>query len=461
MAADARSQAFFLLNKLQRRKHTLDYYLEELDRKAVLTDKRERAFFNALVFGVLRRRARLDYVLKAFSSKPLADLDTEVLNLLRLALYQMMFMDKIPESAAVNTAVELAKKYKPKASGFVNAVLRKSAAGFSTVELPDEHQNMVQYLSVKHALPQWLAARWLKRFGRDDLERIATGLNELPPLTLRVNTLKTDTDTFAAQLNTLVEKTAKGHYSPTALNLMKPNCPVPELPGYADGLFIVQDEAAQLTAALADPQPDDSILDTCAGIGGKTLGMSITAQNRVHILATDMTAAKLNRIKEECARLGLNPPEIKTVDWLRPLSEIEAALADARGLSPLFDKVLVDTPCSGLGVLRRNPDTKWSVRENDLKDLARRQLAILQKAASFVKPGGILIYTVCSTEPEETVGIQEKFLENNHGFIVDNETGALPDNFTAAARLKSGGFCTYPACNVMDGFFMIRLQRQN
>lgn len=461
MTANARSQAFFLLNKLQQRKHTLDYYLEELDRKAVITDKRERALFNALVFGILRQRARLDYVLKQFSSKPLADLDTEVLNLLRLALFQMMFMDKIPESAAVNTAVEIAKKYKPKASGFVNAVLRKSAAGHSLVKLPDECQNIIQYLSVKHALPQWLTARWLKRFGRENLERLATDINMLPPLSLRVNTLKTNLNALQQQLAAMAEKIETGEYCPATLNLLKTNRPVPELPGYNEGFFIVQDQAAQLTVALIDPQPDESILDTCAGIGGKALGMSIAAENRAKILATDVTAAKLNRIKEESLRLGLIPPETQTLNWLKPLPEISAALTDFKGQPRMFDKVLVDAPCSGLGVLRRNPDTKWSARESDFKDLARRQLAILQKAAAFVKPGGVLVYTVCSTEPEETTAIWEKFMENNHTFIMDNETGALPKTFAAATMLEKRGFCTYPSCNAMDGFFMMRLKKQS
>ena len=461
MAADARSQAFFLLNKLQQRKHTLDYYLEELDRKAVFTDKRERALFNALAFGVLRQRARLDYVLKQFSSKPLADLDVEVLNLLRLALFQIMFMDKIPESAAVNTAVDIAKKYKPKAAGFVNAVLRKSAAGYSTVELPDITQNKVRHLSVKHALPQWLVTRWLKRFDHENLEKIAADINTLPPLTLRVNTLKTDPAALMDQLHDAAAKTAGGAFIATALNLTKPNCAVPELPGYSAGLFMVQDEAAQLTVALVDPRPGESVLDTCAGIGGKTLSMAIAAQNRVQILATDMTAAKLNRIHEESARLGLTPPETRTVDWLKPLPEIEAALNNARGVTRLFDKVLVDAPCSGLGVLRRNPDTKWSMHENDLAALAQRQLSILRKAAAFVKPGGALVYTVCSTEPEETVAILEKFLENNAGFVVDNATGLLPEKFIAETAPHHGGFCTYPYCYTMDGFFMIRFTRQN
>lgn len=461
MAADARSQAFFLLNKLQQRKHTLDYYLEELDRKAVFSDKRERALFNALVYGVLRQRARLDYVLKQFSSKPLANLDVEVLNILRLALFQIMFMDKIPESAAVNTAVDITKQYKPKAAGFVNAVLRKSVAGYANVGLPDDKDNLIQYFSVKYALPQWLVSRWLKCFGRENLEHIAAGINELPPLTLRVNTLKTNMADLVTQLENHAEHVSMGAHAAAALNLTKTSLAVPDLPGYDTGLFLVQDEAAQLTVTLVSPQPGETILDTCAGIGGKSLSMAIAAQNQAQIWATDMTAAKLNRIKEESLRLGLTPPETRTVDWLRPLPEISARLCDEPGKSLLFDKVLVDAPCSGLGVLRRNPDTKWARRENDLQTLAQRQLAILQNAAAFVKPGGILVYTVCSTEPEETITISEKFLKNNPNFIINNANHDLPAVFCDKTKLNSGGFCTYPKCSDMDGFFMLCFKQQN
>lgn len=460
MAADARSQTFFLLNKLQQRKHTLDYYLEELDRKNILADKRERALFNALVFGTLRWRGRLDYVLQQFASKPLHKLDAEVLNILRLALFQIMFMDKIPTSAAVNTAVDITKKYKPQAGGFVNAVLRKCAVGHAAAGLPDSGGDMAHHLSVKYALPQWLVARWLKRFGLEDFERIAAGLNELPPLTLRVNSLKTTTAALSAQLKNVAAEVAGGHHAPNALKLLKPACPIPELSGYNEGFFIIQDEAAQLTTALVNPQPGDSILDACAGLGGKTLGMAIAANNQAAILATDRTAAKLNRIKTESARLGLRPPLTQTLDWLKPLPEITAALAKAKGAPRLFDKVLVDAPCSGLGVLRRNPDTKWNTRISELNDLAGRQLAILAKAALFVKPDGFLIYTVCSTEPEETTAVLEKFIQKNHDFFIDNANCLLPENFKAATLLESGVFCTYPRCSSMDGFFMARLKRK-
>lgn len=461
MSADARTQAFFMLNKLDQRKHTLDYYLEELDRKAVLTDKRERALLNALVYGVLRQRAWLDYVLKQFSSKPLAALDYEVRNILRLALFQIMFMDRIPESAAVNTAVEITKKYKPKAAGFVNAVLRKSAAGYKDIAPPAAAQNQLQHLSIKHALPQWLAARWLKRFGPQNLAAVCDGLNSVPPLTLRTNTLKTDSATLSGVLQPLTETVEPGAYSPWALNLTRPGLAVYDLPGYADGHFLVQDEAAQLTVALVDPKPGESVLDACAGIGGKTLSLAIAAGNKAQILATDQTPAKLERIKAESLRLGINAPKTAAVNWLKPLPEITAKLSANNNQPQLFDKVLVDAPCSGLGVLRRNPDTKWTRYENDLPSLAKQQLAILQNAAAFVKPGGALVYTVCSTEPEETTAVSEKFLKNNADFTVDKNTGDLPAAFTAKIGLNNVGFCTYPIFTNMDGFFMIRFIYKN
>lgn len=459
MANDARTQAFFLLNKLDQRKHTLDYYLEELDRKAILPDQRERGLLNALVYGVLRQRALLDYILKHFSAKPLNSLDYEVRNILRLALFQIVFMDRIPESAAVNTAVEITKKYKPKAAGFVNAVLRKSIAGYKQIAPPDPSGNPVQYFSVTYGLPQWLASRWLKRFGLEAMEKLCAGLNEVPPLSLRVNTLKTDVAALAKELLPVAAKVTPGAYAASAVNITKPNLPVYELPGYAEGLFLVQDEAAQLTVALVDPQPGEKLLDACAGIGGKTLSMLIAGQNQVKITATDQTLAKLERIKAESQRLGLCAPETKTVDWLKPLSEITARLGGNPERPHQFDKVLVDAPCSGLGVLRRNPDTKWTRRESDLTKLAQQQLNILQNAAHFVNPGGYLIYTVCSTEPEETYTISEKFLKNNAAFYIDNVSTKISNRLMEKMCNNGTGLCTYPHLTDMDGFFMVRFKR--
>lgn len=461
MTADARSQAFFMLNKLNQRKYTLDYYLEELDRKALLTDKRERALLNALVYGVLRQQAWLDYVLRQFSSKPMNALDYEVRNILRLALFQIMFMDKIPVSAAVNTAVEITKKYKPKAAGFVNAVLRKSAAQYQNINPPNAQQNKTEYLSITHALPQWLATRWLKRFGPQGLAAICDGLNDIPPLTLRINTLKTTAVDLAEKLRPWAENIEAGAYSAWALNLAKPCLPVYELPGYAEGLFLVQDEAAQLSAALVDPQPGETILDACAGVGGKTLSMAIAAHNQAQITSTDLSPAKLERITAESRRLGLNAPKTAVVNWLMPLPEITAKLGKGPAAVPLFHKVLVDAPCSGLGVLRRNPDTKWTRTLNDLPKLAEQQLAILQNAAAFVKPNGRLIYTVCSTEPEETEAVIETFLNRNPVFSLDTQNINLPLNFKDHFNANQGYFCTYPFFTNMDGFFMARFVRQN
>lgn len=460
MNTDARTQAFFLLNKLDQRKHTLDYYLDELDRKALLPDKRERSLLNALVYGVLRQRARLDYLLKLFSAKPLSKLDYEVLNILRLALYQIAFMDRIPPSAAVNTAVEITKCYNPKATGFVNAVLRKSLSGWQAADMPDPTRNLVQFLSVEHALPQWLVSRWLKRFSRKQLEVIAKGLNDIPPLSLRANTQKISAADLAIRLADHAETAEQGIYAATAVKLTRPSGPVYDLPGYNDGLFLVQDEAAQLSVALVDPQPYESVLDACAGIGGKTLGMAIASHGEAIITATDQACAKLKHLHEETQRLSLPPVTTVEVDWLVPVIQITKTL-QAADISTLFDKVLVDAPCSGLGVLRRNPDTKWARRESDLIVMSKHQTAILDHAAAFVKPGGVVVYIVCSTEPEETEQVIGKFLENNPHFFMDENYGALNPDFGLLTESASGCFCTYPACSNMDGFFMARLKRQN
>lgn len=458
MTNDARTQAFFLLNKLDQGKFTLDYYLDELDRKNVLADKRERGLFNALMFGVLRQKPRLDYVLKHFASQPLNKLDYEVRNVLRLALYQIMFMDRVPASAAVNTAVEIAKKYKPKAAGFVNAVLRKAAVGYTTVDEPDKTQNPVLYHSVKYGLPQWLVSRWLKRFNENGLAFVCRNMQEIPPLGLKLNPAKTDMIALTAQLADYAESVSPGDYSAQALRLSKPKVPVFELPGFTQGYFMVQDEAAQLPVALLAAQPNETVLDVCAGIGGKTVSMALSAENRIQILATDQSFGKLEQLRAETARLGINMPEILAVDWLKPLPEIKARLTGNLGKLRLFDKVLVDAPCSGLGVLRRNPDTRWTRKEKDLAAMQKRQLAILHNASHFVKPGGIMVYTVCSAEPEETTGVTDAFLENNPQFIADDNVGNLSADFCEKTGLQNGGFCTYPAYNDMDGFFMARFK---
>jgi 16S rRNA (cytosine967-C5)-methyltransferase len=445
-----RRMALQILKAIDERGQTLDVTLEAFRQKHPLARQRDRALLQALVFGVLRWRGRIDFVIETFSRIPLNKIQPDILNILRMALFQVMFLDRIPVSAAVNTAVDLAKLLAPDwVVRFVNAVLRKAAAGYKNVPFPVPEQNPVAALAASKSFPPWLIRHWLHHFDPDETAALCDAVNTIPPVTLRANTLKIQPEVLLQTLTAEGETVLASSMAPEALLLRHPQKPIEEFKAFQRGWFQVQDEAAQLITILLDPQPGERILDACAGLGGKTGHIAQRMRNSGDVVAVDVNAAKLKILTAEMARLGIAIVRPYTVD----LSSDR--LSDNHGP---YDRILLDAPCSGLGVLRRNPDAKWSVEETALGGCSRRQVEFLNRMALQVKPGGVLVYAVCSSEPEEGEAVVAAFMENNPDYRLENAVDYLP-RFVGSPLSRNGFLKTYPHRHGSDGFFSARFRR--
>lgn len=445
MTSDPRKLALAVLNTLDEGRGTLDQALESPPVTGSDLSPRDRALFNALVFGVLRWRGRLDWIVAHFAKSGLRKIRPEVLNILRLGLFQMLHTDRIPVSAAVNTSVNLARDLKaPRLAGFVNGLLRNAARHHGQVPFPDPARDPVAALAARKSFPPWLVARWLERFGLEQTGRLCDAVNQIPALTVRANTLKTTRAQLAAALRTDADQVAVSQRTPEALSLVGLKTPVARLQPFLDGWFQVQDEAAQLIGHLLDPQPGETVLDACAGLGGKSGHLAQLMADRGQLTAVDSQADKLERLRSDMQRLGVTIVDTAVRDLERPPDPAQHAA---------YDRVLLDAPCSGLGVLRRNPDSKWVLSKTNLAYYNERQLRLLKHAAPLVKPGGTLVYAVCSFEPEENEAVVEAFLKARPDFrparpIVESVAGGA-----------GGYFKTRPDTDDMDGFFGARLQR--
>lgn len=440
MPLDPRKQALGILNLLDSGDKTLDALLDESYASAGAMPRRDRALMQALVYGVLRQRSRIDGIISTFSKSGLRKIKPEVLNILRLGVFQILFMDRIPNSAAVNTSVEAAKSVSaPWTVRFVNAILRRVASGpIPPAKSPAE----------ENAIPGWLYSRWLKRFGGESTEAVCHAVNGIPPITLRTNTLKVSREALIESLSEHAGEIFPTPCSPEGISLSAPAAPVFDMPGYAQGHFQVQDEAAQITGHILSPRPGETVLDACAGLGGKTGHAAQLMKNEGTLVAMDRDPRKLLKLENEMTRLGVSMVKACCHDLSSPPTDFSPSG---------FDRILLDAPCSGLGVLRRNPDAKWRVPPGDIERLQGVQSGLLSTLSPFVKPGGIMVYVVCSTEPEENEGVIENFLRKHPGFRIDPV--ASSDIVPEACITREGFFRTYPDCLSMDGFFAARLKR--
>jgi 16S rRNA (cytosine967-C5)-methyltransferase len=376
-------------------------------------------------------------------------IDPPVLNVLRVAVFQLAFMDRIPASAAVNTAVEITKSAaKPWAAAFVNAVLRKAATGHASVPFPNPETEPVRALATDGSLPLWLAERWVGRHGYPQAAELCAAVNTLPPLTVRANALKTDREALAGALRSQARAAEPTAFAPDGVRVEALQPRIPELASFRDGWFQVQDEAAQLVSLLLAPRPGEQVLDACAGRGGKTGHLAALMANRGEIIAIDNSRARLDQLETEMRRLGVGIVTAR-----------EADLADARALPDrVYERVLLDAPCSGLGTLRRNPDIKWSAEKRNLERYHRIQATLLAQAGRLTAVGGTLVYAVCSPEPEETTDVLRAFLAGHDGFAMDLDVSGLPE--PARSLVTAEGFLhTGTQLRYMDAFFAVRLTR--
>jgi 16S rRNA (cytosine967-C5)-methyltransferase len=419
-----------------------DAYLEKTRQDF---DIRDSSFVLELIYGTLRNRALLDWILNRFSAQPIEKTDRWTRNILRLGAYQILFLDRVPVSAAVNTAVDLAKHHGKK-HGYVNALLRNLDRNRDAISYPGTDDRALQ-LAVLYSHPEWLVRRWTERFGSETTEAFLMANNRPAPLVIRTNTLRVTRKELKASLASEGVIAVETKYSPVGLELVF-GSGIQALSSYRKGWFMVQDQAAQLISLMLAPRPGETVLDACAAPGGKAAHLAEIMQDRGMLIALDADAGRIEKIRENVRRLGTTI--IKTVQG-----------DAARYIDEAFDKILIDAPCSGLGVLRRHPDGRWNKSVRTISNRRALQQQILKNCAKLLKPGGALVYGTCTTEPEENEDVITDFMHTgSREFIIDDARPYLPP---AAAHLvgSDGFFRTFPHEPGMDGFFGVRIVRKN
>lgn len=444
-SAIPRNLALRALNSQDRGPGFTERYLEKAFRQEPRLDGRDRAFAVHLVQGVLRWQLRLDWIIEQSVRFPFKKIEPPILNILRLALYQIFFMDRVPESAAVDEAVKQATaKGRRHVAGFVNGILRAICRRKDQVAFPDAEDDRVRYLSVFHSYPPWIVEKWVRELGVGSAESLLAAGNRIPDLIIRGNSLKVDRPGLIKLLEKEGIIARKTCYSPYGLRIEGlGGRPVNELSAFGEGLFQVQDEAAQVCSYLLSPEPGDSVLDICAGLGGKTTHLSELLTDKGKIVAMDINHGRLVRLSKNSDRLGIGCMSAVVADADDDISFL---------FKGSFDKILVDGPCSGLGVLSRHPDGKWNKREGDLEELTRLQKRILDNAVTMLKKGGRLLYVTCTISRDENDQVVHDFLEKNRQMaLMDLKAHILP--WVHDLIDDWGFFRTFPHVHGTDGFF--------
>lgn len=415
-------------------------------------DRREKALATELVYGTLRHLLTIDYILGRLLSRPFAGLKTSVKNVLRLALYQLLYLPEIPARAVCHSAVEQIKQSKFSGlASLVNGVLRSYLRNPDQIQFPDPDTEPAESLSLQYSHPQWLVKRWLAFFGKEVTLRILQAGNETPPYVWRINRRLTETTQVMAELAELGVESHPGLFLQEALCVKNLAEPLETLSLFQSGRIFIQDESAMLVAHLVHPKPGELILDLCAAPGGKSTHLAELMDDRGEIVSVDNHPHKIKLICDNANRLNL--------------TIIQPVLGDARSFSltegRLADAVLVDAPCSGSGVLRRRVDARYRRRPEDIRELAAIQREILDRAADLVKPGGRLVYSTCTLEPEENQEQLDSFLGRHPEFEAVDFRDFLPETVIRYALNPDSKWLTIlPQPGGGDGFFMGRLRKK-
>lgn len=454
-AATAREVALDVLTKVEQSGAYSNLQLNRSLQEAKLP-RADAALATELVYGTISRKQTIDYWLERFVAKGFAKLEPWVLQLLRLSLYQLVWLDRVPPHAAVNEAVAIAKRRGHAGiAGMVNGVLR--SAGRSRAELDVSlirGGSPAETIALRHSYPQWLTERWIAQFGPETAEAICASGNEAPRSSLRVNPLRTTRDAALAKLREEGIEAEPSAMSPAGIVLVRGGNPA-NAEGYREGLWSVQDESSMLVAEALAPKPGMTVLDCCAAPGGKTTHLAELMEGKGKVWANDLHEHKRKLIAEAAGRLKL--------------TNVEAISGDAAALGERFgpnsmDAVLLDAPCSGFGVIRRKPEIKWTKSESDIREIAAVQRRLLEAAAGLVKPGGALVYSTCTIEQEENEAQIDRFLTEHPEFSLDSEwpeelvrrlqaSGAAGASFTGQVQLLPQHFGS-------DGFFIARLVKR-
>ncbi len=437
-----------MLERVQRARAYADLALRtELGRSALAA--RDRAFATELVYGTLRWRGRLDFLLSHVLTRDLGKLESRVTTTLRMGAYQLVFTTRVPQTAAVDESVRCARAAGlERATGLVNAVLRRLAECHTEIALPSLEHDPLGHLTHALSLPGWLSERLLELYGPESAAALARASNAIPPRCVRANARRVSRDELLDELRLRFPAAEPARMAPDGILLGRGGNPARDR-AFLDGRYTMQDEASQLVVALLDPQPRERVLDTCAAPGTKSTAIAERVGEGGFVLAVDRHRRRLGLVARDARRLGLGWLETRELD-VRQSPEAMGALRP-------FDRVLVDAPCTGLGTLRRNPDARWRIRPADSGQLAEIQKSLLVNAASAVSPGGSLVYSTCTLFPEENEEVVETFLSRTANFRLVTRS-----EVPAAVRTAVGsdGFMRcLPHVHDTDGFFAARFER--
>ena len=408
----------------------------------------DESFIRELVYGVLENKIYIDYILSKASKIKITKLHPAIRDILRLGIYQLIFMDRVPQSAAVNESVNLAKQYGHKGTvGFANGILRsisRDIENFSKIETKDKSQ----YLSIKYSHPEFLVNKWLEEYGYDFTEELLIANNSKPSMNIRVNTLMITKENLKKRLEDTGYLVKEGLYARDCLIIDKPYR-ITSLAEFKEGYFTIQDESSMLVGQILNPKENSLVLDVCSAPGGKSTHIAQLMKNKGKILARDIYQHKIQLMTSNIERLGINIIECSMQDAL----EIDENIIGK------MDYTLVDAPCSGLGLIRRKPEIKWNRKVEDIANLVKLQTQILQNASKYVKRHGVLIYSTCTILKEENIDVVAEFLNNNPEFdlVPIIEEMDYSDNIPT---LKDGYLQLYPHIHFVDGFFIAKMVKQ-
>jgi len=434
----ARDVALAALNSIEKDQAFSALALQDTAKKYPLSPRDERLVWR-LVYGVVTHRLSLDYILNQFCRRNVSSLSASLRNNMRMACYQLVYLDRIPDFAAVNEAVDRARKTAGKGmAGFVNGVLRNILRNrdslFKNLEL-----GTLEEISVLHSHPLWMVEMWAKRWGLDFSTQLCISNNEPASLTIRVNTRKISVDQYVAASEARGLKPAPGRFHPQAL-VFPLDTPFSQLPGYKQGWFVVQGEASMLPAACLELEPGQHVLDMCSAPGGKATQIAAEIQSGL-VTAWDIHDSRLKLVRANAARLGLENIITARVD-----------AAHAQEIPQKFDRILIDAPCSGFGVIRKKPDIKWSRTPEDIHSLAELQLKILHTGCDLLNPGGILVYSTCTMVEEENQAVVMSLLGQRRDIeLLKISMPGLDDT--------DGFIATFPHLHNLDGFFIAKLTK--
>ncbi len=439
-----RGHAVKILNRIDRTDAYLDKLLDIEIKNSSLSGLDKSLLFE-IVHGVTRWLGRIDWILNGFYKGQFSKCIPNVKNAMRVALYQILFLDKVPDYAAVNDAVEFVKKLQgQKPADLTNAVLRNIIRSKDTIRYPDPNEDIVAYLSAYYSHPTWIVKRWVNRYGKENTEKFLIANNNKPSLILRVNNLVTNAAELKSLLNSVDLKYSDSRYLPEFIHMANLSN-ITDWEYFRKGYFSVQDESTGLPIKLLDLRPEMRVLDLCAAPGGKTAFMADVMQNKGEIVALDRFESRLKILQKNLDRLKVTNVKSIIVDANEFTDEVG------------FDRVLVDAPCSGLGTLTKKPDLKWKRDLGDIRNIVNIQCQLLKKGAGLLKHGGSLVYSTCTVEPEENIEIIKKFLSENLDFKLINAGNFLPSELVA----EDGTVQTFPHIHGLDGSFAAKLEKSS